>query len=194
MEASENKGGYWNREASTAVINNLLRDVVGMEKTVCCDTGRHITKEQTMDGHRKTVEKPATLKPEQTPEIEDVLKSNMVEKSHGKVRKEAAKETPKVAGQNADQNKSKNIPTPQRLEQLIKTTEGLPSGKEAAEKCDEKGPHGPKTHGKEKGKEEKKPVEVEATMIESEGIQLAPAMEEVTLTKEDEERLGKLFS
>lgn len=77
-EASE-EGLYWNREASDLVIANLVKEV----------TGAILTKVQTPDGDKKAT-KPSTLKEEQTPAIKDVLNSDMVKKSHGAIKKEAA--------------------------------------------------------------------------------------------------------
>jgi len=75
--ASED-GLYWNREASDIVLASLVKDVTGAE----------LKKEQTPDGCKKA-EKPFTLKDDQTPKIDEVLKSKIVEKSHGAVKKEA---------------------------------------------------------------------------------------------------------
>lgn len=90
-EAGEkNNGMFWNKEASQEIVDNLLRDVVGMNKTICCDTGRKLDKDQVPDGsHAGIPEKPNTLKPEQTPDIADSLDSDMVKKSKGAVKKEA---------------------------------------------------------------------------------------------------------
>lgn len=90
-EATDKTAGmYWNKESSEAVVNYLLRDVVGMNKTVCCDTGNKLEANQVPDGSHKGVpEKPSTLKPEQTPDISASLDSDIVSKSKGAVRKEA---------------------------------------------------------------------------------------------------------
>jgi len=94
IEASEevSENSFWSKEANDTVAQNLLRNVLGMDKQICCDTKSKLTPEQTPDGKHKGVpERPATLKPEQTPDQVDDLDSNMVEKSKGKVRKEAGK-------------------------------------------------------------------------------------------------------
>lgn len=88
MASEENTGMFWSKEASEAVQNNLVRDVVGMEKSICCDTKRHLDKGQVPDGSHDG-EKAATLKKEQTPDQSKSLDSGIVEKSHGKVNKEA---------------------------------------------------------------------------------------------------------
>jgi hypothetical protein len=88
-EATEKTAGmFWCKEASKAVIDNLLRDVVGMNKSQCCDTGRKLEKDQIPDGGHDG-EKAATLKPEQTPDDAASIKTDMVAKSHGAVKKEA---------------------------------------------------------------------------------------------------------
>ena len=71
---------YWNKEASEAVQSYLLKDVVGMDKAVCCDTGRTLEKEQIPDAEKKQ-EKPATLTEEQTPKLSESLDSGIVEEA-----------------------------------------------------------------------------------------------------------------
>ena len=89
MEANEKTAGmFWCKEASKAVVDNLLRDVVGMNKSQCCDTGRKLDKEQTPDGHHDG-EKAKTLTPEQTPDDAASIDTDMVKKSRGAVKKEA---------------------------------------------------------------------------------------------------------
>ena len=89
MEANEKTAGmFWCKEASKAVVDNLLRDVVGMNKSVCCDTGRKLDKDQVPDGHHDG-EKAKTLKPEQTPDDAASIDTDMVKKSRGAVKKEA---------------------------------------------------------------------------------------------------------
>jgi hypothetical protein len=91
FEANEKTAGmFWNKDASKAVVDNLLRDVVGMNKSVCCDTGRKLEKGQVPDDkHAGLPEKPSTLKPEQTPDGSSTIKTDMVAKSKGAVQKEA---------------------------------------------------------------------------------------------------------
>ena len=91
LEASEKTAGmFWNKDASKAVVDNLLRDVVGMNKSVCCDTNRKLEKDQVPDGtHAGLPEKPSTLKPEQTPDVSESIETGMVAKSKGTVKKEA---------------------------------------------------------------------------------------------------------
>lgn len=82
---------YWNREASNLVKENLLREVVGMDKPVCCDTGRKLTKEQIPEGiHKGLPKKPDSLKEKQTPDVSKKIKSNMLEKSKKEIKKTAS--------------------------------------------------------------------------------------------------------
>lgn len=88
-EANEKTAGmFWCKEASKAVVDNLLRDVVGMNKTQCCSTGAKLEAKQVPNGSHDG-EKAPTLKPEQTPDDAASIKTNMVEKSRGAVKKEA---------------------------------------------------------------------------------------------------------
>jgi len=84
---------YWNKEASEAVQSYLLKDVIGMDKAVCCDTGRKLDKEQMPDATKKQ-EKPATLTEEQTPKLSESLDSDIVSKAEKAkpVNKEASEE------------------------------------------------------------------------------------------------------
>jgi len=99
IDIEKPEGNTWSREASEAVVRNLLTDVLGkeaMEKAVCCDTHRHLDKKQMPDAEKKQ-EKPATLTDEQTPKLSEALNSDMYKKSQGAVRKEATEGTSKEA-------------------------------------------------------------------------------------------------
>lgn len=88
-EANEKTAGmFWCKEASKAVVDNLLRDVVGMNKSQCCSTGAKLEAKQVPNGSHDG-EKASTLKPDQTPDDAASIKTNMVEKSRGAVKKEA---------------------------------------------------------------------------------------------------------
>lgn len=111
--SKEDTSMYWNKEASDAIKTYLLKDVVGMDKSICCDTGRHLDKEQMPDATKKQ-EKPATLKEEQTPKLSESLDSKIVEKAKAAkpVNKEAGK-LPKALKEKmeemrAKRNKSEN--------------------------------------------------------------------------------------
>lgn len=180
--ASEAVGSFWTKAASAAVLNNLVRDVVGMNKSVCCDTGRHLDKVQMPDGDKKA-EKPAQLKDDQTPSIKESLKSGIVEKSHGKVQKEAAES--KDAGMNAVVNKSENYPPAG----FVKKDEGLPTDKEAAKVQ----PADKKVVEDKEVKKDVKKEEKEATVLNTEGIEMNPTMDDVEMSSEEAANLSKLF-
>jgi hypothetical protein len=142
VEAGEkNNGMFWNKEASQEIVDNLLRDVVGMDKTVCCDTGRKLDKDQVPGGsHAGIPEKPKSLKPEQTPDIAKSIDSDMVKKSKGTVKKEAG------------DAKGPGIPDKDGKGPFGKTDK-CPFNKDKKEEEEEKGnKKGPK--GKMKGKKE----------------------------------------
>jgi len=89
----------WTKEAFDAVASNLVRDVLGMNKSVCEDTGRHQTKVQDPDGDKapglKNVrpteqDTGRDLTPEQVPDLKDKLDSDMYKKSKGPVKKEGS--------------------------------------------------------------------------------------------------------
>jgi hypothetical protein len=133
VEASEKTAGmFWCKQASKAVIDNLLRDVVGMNKSVCCDTGRHLDKEQIPDGTHKPTLAP-TLKKEQAPDIEKSINSGMVEKSHGAVQKEASIED--IKKRKEDKAKAQTL---KDVENLKKAQKAKKSEKKASDDADEK--------------------------------------------------------
>jgi len=92
---SDKKGMYWNKAASEAVADALLRDVVGMDKSICCDTKRHLDKEQLPDSEKKQ-QTPPTLKGEQIPVNKENHKSGIVEKA------QAAKALHKSAAEDSE--------------------------------------------------------------------------------------------
>lgn len=97
VEEKEASGTFWNKEASQAVISYLMRDVLGEEvkpvKKASAEPvpSAKLPAAQTPDGKGN---KPAsTLKKDQVPNMEPVIKSDIVQKSHGSVRKEASNKT-----------------------------------------------------------------------------------------------------
>ncbi len=97
VEEKEASGTFWNKEASQAVRAFLIRDIVGEEvkpvKKASAEPvpAAKLPAAQTPDGKGN---KPApTLKKDQVPNVESVIKSDMVQKSHGAVRKEASAKT-----------------------------------------------------------------------------------------------------
>jgi hypothetical protein len=100
----------WTKEAFDAVAQNLVRDVLGMTKTVNEDTGRHQTKVQMPDakkapelkGVRPTEQDTGrALTPEQVPDESKNLESDMYKKSKGPVRKEAAEDADEETAEKA---------------------------------------------------------------------------------------------
>lgn len=90
IEASTEVGNFWSKEAEEVIVSNLLKSILGVDKSQCCDTKRHLTPNQVPDGGHAG-EKAKTLKPEQVPN-QEYLDSGIVEKSHGSVRKQAVDE------------------------------------------------------------------------------------------------------
>lgn len=172
--ASDAVGSYWTKAASAAVLNNLVRDVVGTDKSICCDTGRHLEKVQTPDGE-KAAKKPATLKEEQTPSIKESLNSGIVEKSHGKVQKEA--------GMNQKVNTNHNNPGTSKKDEKDASLE---VAKEAAKVAQ---PAEKKVEDKVEAKKEEK----EATVLNTEGIEMTPTMDDVEMSSDEAANLSKLF-
>ena len=168
LASEEDSGMYWNKEASDAVQNYLLKDVVGMDKAVCCDTGRQLDKEQMPDATKKQ-EKPATLKEEQTPKLSESLDSKIVEKA------KAAKPVAKDAG------KAEMITCPKCGSKVLKAT-GY------CLKCKKK-----ISESKPKDKPKKDKDAIDDSVMSSEGVELIAPMSEVKLSSEDEDQLSKLF-
>ena len=165
-EATEKTAGmFWSKDASKAVIDNLLRDVVGMNKSVCCDTGRHLDKEQIPDGTGDG-EKAPTLKPEQIPSAAESIKTNMVEKSHGAVQKEASLE---------DIQKKKKEDKEKKMKKDVDKLK-----KDKAEK-----------KASEEGEDEKDAAAESSSSFE--GIELVASMDEVELDAKEAAELSKLF-
>lgn len=205
-EAAPETGGTansWSREATDAVIRNLVGDVLGkeaMDKVQCCDTNAHLTKEQTPDGEKKA-EKPSTLKPEQTPEVDESLDTDMYSKSKGEVRKEASKDA-------AEETKSEDVaeeevieePAPKPKEDEAEVSKAQEQRKERkeekAEEKEEEATKGAEQAAealKELGKMKKEASDQSETLTEFAGIELTAPMADVELTENDVDTLGKLF-
>ena len=218
-EASDSDVGmFWTKDASEAILNNLVRDVVGMDKSVCCDTKRKLEKNQVPDGSHNG-EKAPTLKPEQTPDQKDVIDSNMVEKSRGKVQKEAgSKKGPgipdgtgphggtakcqmkkeekeeKEAGALEEMKEQKAEKAEEKAEQLEEKAkehaEQASKMLEKAETQEEKAEQSERDAEKSE-KTEEKDDDKQANIID--GIELGPVMEDVTLDAAETAKLSKLF-
>jgi hypothetical protein len=199
------KGNAWSREASDAVIRNLISDVLGreaMEKAICCDTGRKLEKEQMPDAKKKQ-EKPSTLTEEQTPKLSEALESGMYEKSKGAVRKEAAKKVEEAPAP-VEEAPAPVEEAPAPVEEAPKPEE-KPVAKQKAEERAEEKVEDTREKATEKAEETadalkklekmtpKKASEQPANMIVFDGIELTAPMDEVQLTEDDVRTLGKLF-
>lgn len=185
-EATEKTAGmFWCKEASQAVVDNLLRDVVAMNKSVCCDTGKHLEKEQIPDGtHAGLPERGVALKPEQTPDIAPVLDSKIVEKSHGAVKKEAAEQSEDEKQDEASKEASladiKKKKEEAEKEKLEKDVKDLKKAKKEKKASDEE----------ENDKDDKDAAEGSSSF---EGIELVASMDEVELDANEASELSKLF-
>lgn len=186
-EATEKTAGmFWCKEASQAVVDNLLRDVVAMNKSVCCDTGKHLEKEQIPDGtHAGLPERGVALKPEQTPDIAPVLDSKIVEKSHGAVKKEAAEQSEDEKQDEASKEASladiKKKKEEAEKEKLEKDVKDLKKAKKSEKKASDE---------EEDDKDDKDAAEGSSSF---EGIELVASMDEVELDANEASELSKLF-
>ena len=186
VASTESTGMFWSKEASEAVLNNLVRDVVGMDKSICCDTKRHLDKGQVPDGTHNG-EKASNLKPEQTPDQKDVLDSGIVEASHGKVRKEAAEES------EACDDKAKKD---------AEDKEAAAAAESAAAKAKKEKEE---AAAKKKAKETAETVadlkkDKDASVVEDkeaaldDSFELGSPMDDVTLDAAEQDKLSKLFA
>lgn len=202
----EGTANSWSREATDAVIRNLVGDVLGkeaMDKVQCCDTSRQLTKEQTPDGEKKA-EKPSTLKPEQTPDIAESIDSDMYAKSKGAVRKEASKEAaeePKEAeAAKAEEVVEEVVEAPAPKEEEAEPTKAQEQKAERkeqkAEKKEEEAAKGAEQAAealKDLGEMKKEASDQGDQSMTFEGIELTAPMADVELTQQDIDTLGKLF-
>jgi hypothetical protein len=188
MSAEASTGMFWNKAASDAILNNLLRDVVGMDKKQIEDTGRKLEKGQISDGTHDG-EKASTLKPEQTPDQKDVLKSDMVEKSHGKVQKEAASDNKEEDKASCGDKKEDKAAASEKEKELEDKEASLEDVKKRREQDKQK--------KMEKTVEElakaKKPADSKEANELFEGIELGSPMEDVTIDAAEADKLSKLF-
>lgn len=193
------EGNAWNREASDAVIRNLVSDVLGREamtKAQCCDTGRKLEKNQMPDAEKKQ-ETPSTLTEDQTPKLSESLDSGIYEKSKGSVRKEAADEMPEAEEPKAEKPEVEE-PKAEKPDKTVAQEQREKRTEEKAEKTREE--------AKEKAEDtaealqkldnmtaKKASEETTASMIMFDGIELTAPMDEVSLTEEDARKLSCLF-
>jgi len=174
VEASEDAGLFWTKEATEYITANLIKNVLGMDKSICCDTKRKLTPAQMPEGQHAGQKAP-TLKPEQVPN-QEYLDSKMVEKSHGAVKKEATEQEEELKM------------TPEELE---KHEKGETKAEEAKEKKED--PKAEKAEDK-KMEQAEKTEEIEANIFTAEGIELSGSMDEVDASSEEIQKLSALFN
>ena len=190
----------WTKEAFDFVAQNLVRDVVGMDKSICCDTKRHLTTDQIPDAKKKAETKGAVnreqdtgraLTPEQVPNLSVVLDSDIYKKSKGAVRKEAAvEETPDAATTEKQEiDSAKKDP----LAEAQKTLKGTQKGIDKAKKEQDKAKKVEEKAQKSQLPTEEPAAEVEANSIVAEGIEFDNLMSEVDANDEDVKKLSALF-
>jgi hypothetical protein len=177
-----------------------------MNKTICCDSGRHLEKNQIPDGTHSG-EKAKNLKPEQTPDQKDVLNSDIYAKSKKTpLRKEAASEEE----EKKDEKKEEKAATLEDIKKMQvekekekgekaedkaeKKTEETGKALEEAKKSKEKSKEKAESIPEDKPPEDKPPEDKkEATSCEIEGIELSAPMEEANLDAAEAAKLSKLF-
>jgi hypothetical protein len=205
VEANEKTAGmFWCREASKAVVDNLLRDVVGMNKSICCDTGRHLDKEQIPDGtHAGLPDRGVALKPEQTPDVAASIDSGMYEKSKkAPVVKEASIED--IKKKKDEDAKKKAIKVLEKKEKDASDESGEKKEQAAEKKEDdakdlvdeaskklEEAKEEEKKAEKEEGEKDAAKKEPVSSIIE--GIELTASMDEFELDANEAAELSKLF-
>jgi hypothetical protein len=181
----------WTKSASDYIAQNLVRDVLGMDKSICCDTKRHLTPPQMPDAKKKQETKGAVarqedtgraLTPEQTPVLSEKLDSDMYKKSKGPVRKEAtaaSEETPDARAAESQKDAVSKDDTAKQLADVQKK-------QDEADK---------KKKQEELEARHKKPAneEVEANTIVAEGIEFDNVMMEADANDEDVKKLSALF-
>ena len=182
----------WTKSAADHVAQNLVRDVLGMNKSICCDTGRHITKEQTMDGHKAPETKNVrptsedtgrALTPEQIPSIAEKLNSDMYKKSKGSIegvtKKLATEETPDAKAAEPQEVKEKEAKK-MDPEETAKKVEKMEKDKA-------------KEEAKAKSRPEKE-EEKEANVLVAEGIEFDNVMQDnIDMDSPEIKKLSSLF-
>jgi hypothetical protein len=178
----------WTKEAFDYIAQNLVHDVLGMDKSICCDTKRHLDKVQMPDAKKSPETKGAVirqedtgaaLKPEQVPDLSVVLESDMYKKSQGAVRKEAAavtEETPEAKAAEPQEVKDAG-----KVKDPAKELEKMKKEKEQEE-----------LKAKSRPKADT-PKEAEANTIVAEGIEFDGVIMDVDASDEDVKKLSSLF-
>ena len=187
----------WSKYAADAVAQNLVRDVLGMNKSICCDTGRHITKEQTMDGKkapelknvRPTSEDTGrALTPEQVPDIGEKLESDIYKKSKG-----AVVDVTKKLATTTEETPDAKAAEPQEVKKEEKDAKEV-DPKETAKKVEEMEKEKAKAEAKSKSRPDKEATEVEATSLVAEGIEFDNVMQDqIDISSPEIQKLSSLF-
>jgi hypothetical protein len=194
VEAPKAVKDTWTKSASDYIAQNLVRDVLGMDKSICCDTKRHLTPPQMPDAKKKQETKGAVVRqedtgraltPEQTPVLSEKLDSDMYKKSKGPVRKEAtaaSEETPetRAAEPQAVNKDAVKVKDPAKEIEKMKK-------EKAEEELKARHEQDKKTVGKPADEE------VEANTIVAEGIEFDNVMMEADANDEDVKKLSALF-
>jgi hypothetical protein len=192
----------WTKEAFDYVAQNLVRDVLGMEKSICCDTKRHLDKVQMPDAKKSPETKGAVtrqedtgaaLKPEQVPDLSVALESDMLKKSKGAVRKEAAaavEETPEAKAAEPQEVKDAG-----KVKDPAKEIEKMQKEKAKKELEEKSRPKAEKEAEVEASAvvADKPAVEVESNTIVAEGIEFDGVIMDVDASDEDVKKLSALF-
>lgn len=183
-------GDTWTKSASDLIAQNLVRDVLGMDKSICCDTKRHLDKKQMPDATKTQETKGAVarqedtgaaLKPEQVPHLDEVLNSDMYKKSQGKVVKEAATTEDKPDTRAAEPQEINADETADDVAKRLKKIE------------DEKKKADLKAKSRPESKEKEAQPEVEANTVVAEGVEFDNVMMEAEANDEDVKKLSALF-
>jgi hypothetical protein len=186
-----------------------------MDKAICCDTKRHLDKDQVPEAvHAGLPSKPANLKPEQTPDLKDVLNSDMYAKSKKTPLKKEATEK-KAAEESAEKAEDKpavksdkpadkpkpavksdkpaDEPKPAEKSEEVKAERSEEKAKDLKEDAKKKSEKATEDLKKAEKEEKKSEPEKESTTFDFEGIELSAGMEDVELTAEEAAKLSKLF-
>lgn len=185
----------WDKSASEAVLDSLVRDVVAMDKKFDGESNAKLPSEQIPDNdHKGLPETPKELKDEQTPDLGESYDSGMVDKSKikGGVKKEAQDEKKKsdpIAEIKEMQAENLEGQADRASEKADKKKKEVEKILEKAEKADEK-EKVDKESEEESENAEKKEVEASSNFG---GIELCPSMEEINPNSDEIQKLSQLF-
>ena len=201
----------WTKQAANHVAQNLLRDVLGMNKTQIEDTHRHQTKVQDPDGDKTpelkhTREQAAdtgrALTPEQVPSVKEKLDSHIYPKSKGAIEGVTKKlatsteETPESTSAEPQDIKKKEKEekdaakmTPEDTAKKVKKMEDEKKKEEAKAKSRPEAEAAPAEKEKEKAG-----AEAEANVLTAEGIEFENVMQDgIDPNSPEIQKLSSLF-